>query len=146
MLYEPQHTCVFIILSCNCRFVPLNDVSISFSEGGDGCKVCSQWDFNIIIYGIHHHHHHHELRSWPAVLVVFLLYAFWTCLACSRAVYMNGTSILLFFWGGGGRLLPINPALVLVVVGKGIAEYCRQLVLIPASSPGGYGFQTLPRA
>jgi hypothetical protein len=31
-------------------------------------------------------------------------------------------------------------------VGKGIAEYCRQLVLIPALSSGGYGFQTLHKA
>jgi len=83
------------MLSCNCKFGPLNEVSVSFSEGGDGCKVCSQWDFNIVIYGIHHHHHH-GLRCWPAVLVVFLLYAIWTCLACSHAVYMKGAFILLF--------------------------------------------------
>jgi len=56
------------------------------------------------------------------------------------AVYMAGASILLFF-----NYLPVNPEFLLVV-GKGIAEYCRQLVLIPASSSGGYGFQTLPRA
>jgi len=55
---------------------------------------------------------------------------------------MNGASIHSFFWD----YLPINPALVLVVVGKFIVEYCRQLVLIPASYSGGYGFQTLPRA
>jgi len=59
---------------------------------------------------------------------------------------MEHPSFFFFGGGGGGDYLPINPALVLVVVGKGIAEYCRQLVLIPASSPGGYGFQTLPRA
>jgi len=75
-------------------------------------------------------------------LVVFLLYPIWTYLACSHAVYMNGASIHSFFWD----YLPINPALVLVVVGKFIVEYCRQLVLIPASYSGGYGFQTLPRA
>jgi len=98
----------------------------------------SQWDFNIIVYGVHHHH---EICSWPAVLggVPTLSHLDIPCMfSCSLYEWSIHPS---FFWD----YLPINPGLVLVVVGKGIVEYCRQLVLIPASSSGGYGFQTLSR-